>query len=90
MAGYSCGLCWGEGREGGRMGDREVNSRGVKIDCLCRKPISPGTNHQYYIMILSENDKTSKLKIFFCFAKHFLPSRTTVIDNLPVRLPRPY
>ena len=68
-----------ERNAGRKVGNRCGNELSVQeIDILRYKTIN------IIVMVLSENDNTSKFSVFLCFAKHFLPSQTTLLDNQPV------
>ena len=78
LAGYSCGMRRGEERE------KEMDSGGSNGLYVQKRDISRYKTKNTIVMVLSKNDNTSKLFIFLCIAEHFLPSRTTQLDNLPV------
>ena len=76
LAGKSCGVCRVEGREGGGQwgGGNGLSVQEIDI------PEHRTTN--ILVIVLSENDNTSKLFIFLCIAEHS-PSNTKNITRQP-------
>ena len=73
-------MCRGKGREGVRCAI-EVEIDGLSVQ---ERDIPRNKTTNIIVMVFSEDDNTSKLSIFICIAEHFLRSRITRLDNLPV------
>ena len=75
VAGWLQLRCVRRGRQAGSGGGNELSVQ--EMDIYRYKTAN------VIVMVLSENQNTSKLSIFLCIAEQFLPSLITLLDNLP-------